>query len=316
MEVAFANAPFGVYVEYSTDQGESWTGLGTDADANGTNWYERGPSSSFTHDLTPGGYAFCSNYSNQNTAYDISALSGNDEVCFRIVFIAATGYSATGYVRDGFMVDDFQVTGESNDPVLPVELQSFSVNPLPGETAVELAWETQSELNNSHWLVERSTAGSDWLTLAQLDGQGTTPIPTEYIYIDQQVQNGISYSYRIADVSFAGVITYLSNITVLIDGSNSTEPKEFALNQNYPNPFNPSTTIAYSLKRDVRTNLTIYNMLGEKVVTLVNERQEAGAKNITWFGNDEAGNRVASGVYVYRLQAGRFVKRRKMILLY
>jgi len=315
MAVRYSNAPFGVYVEYSIDQGESWTRLGTDSDGNGTNWYERGPAGT-SHLVTPDGYAFCSDFTNENTAYDISSLSGNNDVCFRIVYVCASGFSDNGYTEDGFMVDDFQITGESNDPVLPVELQSFSVNPLPDETAVELAWDTQSELNNSHWLIERSTEGSDWLTLAQLDGQGTTPAPTEYSYIDQQVQNGIRYTYRIADVSYAGVITYHTPVTILMVANTSNEPKEFALNQNYPNPFNPSTTISYNLKRDVRTSLTIYNLLGEKVVTLIDERQEAGAKNITWFGNDEAGNKVASGVYVYRLKAGSFVKSRKMILLY
>ncbi|MGH1366605.1 MAG: PKD domain-containing protein [Calditrichia bacterium] len=316
MAVRYANAPFGVYVEYSTNQGDSWTQLGTDADANGTNWYERGPSSSFTHSITPGGYAFCNDFTNQNTAYDISSLSGNDDVCFRIVFICATGYSADGYTEDGFMVDDFQITGESNDPVLPVELQSFSANPLLANNTVELNWETESEVDNSHWLIDRATNNGEWQTIAQLEGQGTTPTATEYSYIDEQVQRGITYSYRLADVSYAGVLTYHGPLTVTLEDGDDQTPATFALDQNYPNPFNPSTTIRYSLKNDVRTRLTVYNVLGEKITTLVDGNQIAGAKSITWFGDDDNGNRVASGVYIYRIEAGSFVKSRKMILLY
>ncbi len=78
-------------------------------------------------------------------------------------------------------------------------------------------------------------------------------------------------------------------------------PSTFELKQNYPNPFNPATQIQYHLAQAGEVKLEIYNLLGKKVITLVNEKQSAGAYSLSWKGNDQAGNHVASGVYLYRL---------------
>jgi hypothetical protein len=93
-------------------------------------------------------------------------------------------------------------------------------------------------------------------------------------------------------------------------------PKVFALEQNYPNPFNPSTTIDYSLPNTVNVKLTIYNVIGQKVVTLVNKKQAAGRYTVQWNGHDSFNRMVSSGVYFYRIQAGeKFVKTNKMMFL-
>lgn len=93
-------------------------------------------------------------------------------------------------------------------------------------------------------------------------------------------------------------------------GGESAIPKEFALSQNYPNPFNPRTTIKYDLPKDSRVSLKLFNILGQEVVTLVNEEQKAGFKSTQWNATS-----VASGVYFYRLQAGDFVQTKKLMLL-
>jgi hypothetical protein len=85
---------------------------------------------------------------------------------------------------------------------------------------------------------------------------------------------------------------------------------EYRLFQNYPNPFNPRTTIKYDLPVDARVSLKLFNILGQEVATLVNEEQKAGYKSAVWNASN-----VASGVYVYRLQAGDFVASRKVLLL-
>lgn len=92
-------------------------------------------------------------------------------------------------------------------------------------------------------------------------------------------------------------------------------PETYSLFQNYPNPFNPTTEIKYALPKDCRVKLTIYNILGQRVITLVNERQTVGYKIVHWDSRSQSGNEVTSGIYFYRLQAGDFVETRKMILL-
>ncbi|HEX9655281.1 MAG TPA: YCF48-related protein [Bacteroidota bacterium] len=87
-------------------------------------------------------------------------------------------------------------------------------------------------------------------------------------------------------------------------------PVEFLLDQNYPNPFNPSTTIRYEMPFSGHVRLSVYNILGQEITTLVNEEQNAGYQSVVW----KAGN-VASGVYFYRLQSASFVQTRKMLLL-
>jgi hypothetical protein len=92
-------------------------------------------------------------------------------------------------------------------------------------------------------------------------------------------------------------------------------PEVFKLHQNYPNPFNPETTIKYDLPAASYAKMTIYSILGEQVVTLVNEHQEAGFHSVRWDGRDRNGNKLASGLYIYRLKAGNAVAVKKMFLV-
>ena len=89
-------------------------------------------------------------------------------------------------------------------------------------------------------------------------------------------------------------------------------PEAFVLDQNYPNPFNPSTQIRYGLDEQAHVKLSIYNTLGQEVATLVNEVQDAGFQTVSWNGNDNSGQQVSAGVYVYRLEAGNNIQIKKM----
>ncbi len=105
-------------------------------------------------------------------------------------------------------------------------------------------------------------------------------------------------------------------VTVSVTAANASPvPTKYALLQNYPNPFNPSTQIAYALPTSGNVSLTIYNILGQSVNTLVNGYREAGAYQETWDGTDNHGSTVASGIYFYRIQADNFVATKKMTLL-
>jgi|GEM_PF-5345976 len=99
------------------------------------------------------------------------------------------------------------------------------------------------------------------------------------------------------------------------DNGDISSPTRFMIRQNYPNPFNPETTIRYTLSETEQVTIKIYNMLGELVKTLVNERKTAGDYSIVWDGKNERGIPVVSGLYVYQLKAGEFTQTRKMIFL-
>ena len=92
-------------------------------------------------------------------------------------------------------------------------------------------------------------------------------------------------------------------------------PQEFSLSQNYPNPFNPECRIKYALPNNTEVNLSVYNVLGQKVKTLVDKHEAAGHKTVCWDGTDDNGNKVASGIYFYRIQAGDFADSKTMILM-
>ena len=92
-------------------------------------------------------------------------------------------------------------------------------------------------------------------------------------------------------------------------------PKIFALHQNYPNPFNPVTTLRYDLPENAMINITIYDMLGKQVKTLVNQTQDAGYKSVIWDATNDYGKPVSAGIYLYQVQAGEYISTKKMVLL-
>lgn len=92
--------------------------------------------------------------------------------------------------------------------------------------------------------------------------------------------------------------------TSVAEYGNDTIPDEFVLHQNYPNPFNPGTEISYSIPRGYHkalVRLTIYDLSGKKIRTLINERQASGSYQIRWDGRNDAGQLVASGLFMYKL---------------
>ncbi len=92
-------------------------------------------------------------------------------------------------------------------------------------------------------------------------------------------------------------------------------PDSYSISQNYPNPFNLSTTIRYTLPARSQVTISIYNVMGQKVNTIVEGSKSAGSHTVYWDGADKAGKVVSSGVYFYRLQAGDFVESKRMLLL-
>ena len=108
------------------------------------------------------------------------------------------------------------------------------------------------------------------------------------------------------------VIKDVSDVRV-VDGGGL--PETFSLGQNYPNPFNPNTQINFEIPVRSRVTLTVYNLLGQKVATLVDKEMPAGRYIADWNSASDGGTIVASGVYIYKLEAGDFIETKKMMLL-
>ena len=99
------------------------------------------------------------------------------------------------------------------------------------------------------------------------------------------------------------------------DGDGKPIPYSFSLNQNRPNPFNPSTVVDYSVARKSQVNISVFNILGQIVKTMVDREVDAGQYQAVWDGVDENGNQVASGIYFYKMRTTDFVETRKMVLM-
>ena len=95
----------------------------------------------------------------------------------------------------------------------------------------------------------------------------------------------------------------------------SINPQEFFIKNAYPNPFNPITSIRYNLPNNCSVNITIYDMMGRIVKTLVNGSQTTGYKLVQWNATNDRNEPVSAGLYLYNIQAGKFRQTRKMVLL-
>jgi hypothetical protein len=113
------------------------------------------------------------------------------------------------------------------------------------------------------------------------------------------------------EMCFGPSVSYVREIGDFEEG----RPSEFSLSQNYPNPFNPYTNFRFTLAKSAHVKIEIFNIVGQRVRTLVDEDMKAGVYLADWDGKDEKGNAVSSGIYFYRMQAGDFSDMKKMLLV-
>ncbi|MCI0695083.1 S41 family peptidase [candidate division KSB1 bacterium] len=161
-----------------------------------------------------------------------------------------------------------------------------------GEWNVSFAW-----LNAFIW-----DSPNQFLTHAELD-------------IDEPVWFTPDDVYQGRDTVVETAIKWINDNTVNVEEQIANIPVVLHLSQNYPNPFNPSTTITYTLPKETIVILEIFNLLGQKVRILVNERHSKGVHSIVWEGTNDMGQTVNSGFYVYRLKAGDEILSKKMLLM-
>ncbi len=219
-----------------------------------------------------------------------------------------------GMHNSKFSFDVLLKTKVALGQVIPVELISFTSSIQNGK--VVLSWETATETNNQGFEVERK-AGSDWVKIGFVKGNGTTTEISKYSFTDNPKQSGVigEVSYRLRQIDYNGTATYTRELKVnlgnIIDN--------YSLAQNYPNPFNPSTTIKFTLPYDSNVKLTVYNINGEVVKELANGLYTMGEHEVTFNMSDVKGS--ASGIYLYNLKATSvdgsktFTQTKKMVLI-
>jgi photosystem II stability/assembly factor-like uncharacterized protein len=195
-------------------------------------------------------------------------------------------------------------TGENNScAIVPVELKSFNYE--LESNNILLKWSTASELNNLGFEIQRSLDGNEFISIGFINGNGTTSEPKEYIYGDENLEQGM-YEYRLIQTDYDGSKRNIGEIEVFIN----EVPNTFNLEQNFPNPFNPSTTIKFSIPEQRHIKLKVYDLLGRVVSTIVDEILDAGFYQKVF----DASN-LGSGIYFYSLSTDNNTITKKMLLL-
>ena len=149
-------------------------------------------------------------------------------------------------------------------------------------------------------------------------------IQDTFFVVPGGLEKSTDYFWKVEAVDLSGSITESNTFYKFTTSDIATAvwypnhgliPQEFTLLQNYPNPFNPETTIEYMVPERERIVIKIYNLMGKEVRILVDEQNQPGHYRIIWDGRDEQGEKVASGVFIYRMRAGQFVSMKKLVLM-
>ncbi len=204
------------------------------------------------------------------------------------------------------------VKGADLDQLLyPVELSLFSAD-IKGN-GIELKWITRSETNNAGFYLYRSTSKEgpyELITDQMIAAAGNSTKSNTYSYFDSNAKAGKSCFYKLADIDLDGRITMHGPVE-----AHTAQPDRFVLEQNYPNPFNPQTTISFHVYDEGKCNLSIYNINGQLVRTLVSEHLRPGTYKTTWNGRDNSGLLLPSGVYLYRMKMNDRAQTKKLEFL-
>jgi hypothetical protein len=215
--------------------------------------------------------------------------------------------SAPTVIIDGIRV------ATSWESALPIQISSFR-GAVDDAATITLTWVTLSEIDNYGFEVQRSeNAGGNFVTVSGLiPGHNTTTEPQTYTFTDRAVPPG-RWFYRLKSIALDQSVSYsdvidISNVASVAQGDKI--PRRFELLQSYPNPFNPRTVIRSQLPVASNVKLVVYDVLGQEVAVLVNERRAAGSYQDTFDGSGQP-----SGVYFYRMVAGSFVASGRMMLV-
>jgi hypothetical protein len=194
---------------------------------------------------------------------------------------------------------------DSIENAVPTELQNFFAE--YKESGIEITWRLNEIGIDARFHIWRSEVSNR--DYHELDNSTVRREGLSFYYVDKTYQPGSAYRYRVDVADELGRRTLLETEVVFAPISS------LVLNQNRPNPFNPATKISFSLPEKSQADLSIFDPKGNLVRTLVNGSLDRGSNEYVWDGRDASGNLASSGIYFYRLKAGKKVMTRKMVLL-
>jgi len=238
-----------------------------------------------------------------------------------------TGYLTSNNCTEFYLEFDL----EANDPFVfnnnfplqstqPTNIVLSSFTAAVENKTVILNWVTETEPDNAGFYVFRSQhETNDFVQInpSLIPAMGDVFSGATYEYTDQLSEFG-TYYYKLQSISLQDVRSFHGPITVAatsVDVKKNIIPENYSLSQNYPNPFNPETTIEFGLPTPGFVEISIYDINGKLVRTLVSEEKRAGNHWLKWDVRDNSGNKVTSGLYFYYFNAGSFSRTLKMILM-
>lgn len=241
--------------------------------------------------------------------WTIRELADADLLVAEKTVAAAFADSASG--AGGERLFDYHVAGYAGGEVaLAVELAFFSVRWQTDHTL--LHWATIAEEDHLGFYVYRAESNTAYQKISPLIGPCSSSSPTrkEYLFQDRTIEANQTYYYRLADVARDGHVHYHAPVKI-----ETAKPEDYALEQNYPNPFNAQTRLDFSVPESGQVELSIFNLKGQSVRTLLQRSMEPGRHFVLWDGCDDAGAPLASGIYLAWFRAHDYSQVRKLQLI-
>ena len=233
--------------------------------------------------------------------------------------IADMGAFGIGCEQFNFSPSEFSLSTPDNNSDIIIDEYNLIDN------SISFSWEASSDLNNDSLIYLFRYISSE-INDFSVD-TNVTNFDISYLdFYNDLFENNISLASITWNVSVTdGIDTIMAEnapYTINIDINNALNsfsekliPKIFSLHQNYPNPFNPKTIINYDLPNNAMVQIKIYDILGRKIISLVNNKQKPGYHSIEWNATNDHGSPIPAGIYFYMIQADNFIQMKKMILL-
>jgi photosystem II stability/assembly factor-like uncharacterized protein len=259
--------------------------------------------------------------------------NANDESGYKIdrrltttapwVTIATTNSNVTSYsdtqLIDGtkyfYRVYAFNSNGNSNfsndvNAITTMNAPTNLVLQVVGNSQVSLSWNDNSQSETGYTVERKISQSGQFTKLTDVNSNITS-------YTDASVVSGQQYFYRVRGFNSNTTSSYSNevNVTITSIADEGIIPKDFALYQNYPNPFNPTTTIKFAVPSESNVNISIYDINGNKITTILNSLKSPGFYTTSWNGKNSNDDNVTSGIYFYTIKAQNFTQTRKMLLI-